>query len=187
MSHSSVSFIRKSKDYVYGSVRTRQNFQARALGDFHDRVSSAARAWGYKFSSKAMHVYTGENRFILWSYHFGTVFKSIQLSINIYRVCNHHLVLDIHQMIGGLHNLYTFQWAIKSCLPASNIGLRRSRHACRLVVANVTFQYPAAPLRILQFLSMCYDNVPLFGGGLPLDVLGILEAAGHNVVMGLWG
>ena len=98
------------------SVRTRQNFQARALGDFHDRVSSAARAWGNTFSSEAMHVYTGENRFSLWSYHIGTVFKSIQLSINIYRVCNHHLLLDIHQMTGGIHNLYTFQWAIKSCL-----------------------------------------------------------------------
>ena len=59
--------------------------------------------------------------------------------------------------------------------------------ACHLVVANVTFQYPAAPLRILQFLSMCYDNVPLFGGGLPLDVLSTLQAAGHNVEMGLWG
>ena len=45
------------------SVRTRQNFQARALGDFHDRVLSAARAWGHKFSSEAMHVYMGENRF----------------------------------------------------------------------------------------------------------------------------
>ena len=71
--------------------------------------------------------------------------------------------------------------------PTSNIGLRTSRHACRLVVANVTFQYPASPLRILQFLFMCNDNVPLFGGGLPLDVLNILEAAGHNFVMGLWG
>ena len=38
--------------------------------------------------------------------------------------------------------------------PTSNIGLRTSRHACRLVVANVTFQYPAAPLRILQFLCV---------------------------------
>ena len=71
--------------------------------------------------------------------------------------------------------------------PTSNIGLRTSRHACCLVVANVTFQYPASPLRILPFLFMCNDNVPLFGGGLPLDVLNILEAAGHNVVMGLWG
>ena len=35
--------------YVEDSVHTRQNFQARALGDFHDRVSSAARAWGHKF------------------------------------------------------------------------------------------------------------------------------------------
>ena len=112
-----VCFSTVSDFYVICSVRTRQNFQARALGDFHDPVSSAARAWGHKLSSEAMHVYTGENRFSLWSYHFGTVFKSIQLSINIYRVCNHHLVLDIHQMmIGGLHNLYTFQWAIKSCL-----------------------------------------------------------------------
>ena len=71
--------------------------------------------------------------------------------------------------------------------PTSNIGLRTWRHACCLVVANVTFQYPAAPLQILQFLSMCNDNVSLFRGGFPLDVLSILEAAGHNVVMGLWG
>ena len=98
------------------SVRTRQNFQARALGTFHGRVSSAARAWGHKFSSEAMHVYMGENRFSLWSYHIGTVFKSIQLSFDIYRVSNRHLVHDIHQMIGGLHNLYKFQWAITSCL-----------------------------------------------------------------------
>ena len=87
------------------SVRTRQNFQARALGDFHRRVSSAAWAWGHKFSSEAMQVYMGENRFTLWSYHIGTVFKSIQLSFDIYRVSNHHLVHDIHQMVGGLHNL----------------------------------------------------------------------------------
>ena len=111
------SLGRKSIYYtIITSVRTRQNFQAWALGDFHDRVSSAAQAWGHKFSSEAKHVYMGENRFSLWSYHIGTVFKSIQLSINIYRVFNHHLVLDIHQMISGLHNLYTFQWAIKSCL-----------------------------------------------------------------------
>ena len=95
------------------SARTRQNFQAQALGDFHDRVSSAARAWGHKFSSEAMHVYMGENSFSLWSYH---VFNSIQLSFDIYRVSNHHLIHDIHQMIGGLHNLYKFQWAITSCL-----------------------------------------------------------------------
>ena len=94
------------------SVRT---FQARALGAFHGRVSSTARAWGHKFSSEAMHVYMGENRFSLWSYHIGTVFKSIQPSFDIYRVSNHHLVHDIHQMIGGLHNLYKFQWAITSC------------------------------------------------------------------------
>ena len=98
------------------SGRTRQNFQARALGAFHGRVSSAARAWGHKFSSEAMHVYMGENRFSLWSYHIGTVFKSIQLSFYIYRVSNHHLVYDIHQMISELHNLYKFQWAITSCL-----------------------------------------------------------------------
>ena len=168
------------------SVRTKQNFQARVLGDFHDRVSSAARAWGHKFSSEALHVYMGENRFSLWSCPIGTVFKSIQLSFDIYRVSNHHLVHDIHQMVGGLHNLYTFQWS-HLAFPTSNIGLRTSRHVCRLVVANVTFQYPAVPLRILQFLSMCNDNVPLFGGGLPQHVLSILEAAGHSVVMGLWG
>ena len=86
------------------------------------------------------------------------------------------------------YTIYTyFNEPSNLAFPTSNIGLRISRHACRLVVANVTFQYPAAPLRILQFLSMCYDYVPLFGGGLPLDVLSILEAAGHNVVMGLWG
>ena len=86
------------------------------------------------------------------------------------------------------YTIYThFNEPSNLAFPTSNIGLRTSRHACRLVVANVTFQYPAAPLRILQFLSMCYDHVPLFGGGLPLDVLSILEAAGHNVVMGLWG
>ena len=148
------------------SVRTRQNFEARALGDFHDRVSSAARAWGHEFSSEAMHVYMGENRFSLWSYHIDTVFKSIQLSCDICRVSNHHLVHDIHQMVGGLHNLYTnFNDPSHLAFPTSNIGLRTSRHACRLVVANVTFRYPAAPLRILQFLSMCNDNVPLFGGG----------------------
>ena len=101
---------------ILRSVRTRQNFQARALGAFHGRVSSTARAWGHKFSSEAMHVYMGENRFSLWSYHIGTVFKSIQPSFDIYWVSNHHLVLDIHQMIGGLHNLYKFQWAITSCL-----------------------------------------------------------------------
>ena len=98
------------------SVRTRQNFQARALGDFHDRVSSAARAWGHKFSSKAMHVYMGENRFSLWSYHIGTVFKRSQLSFDIYKVSNHHLIHDIHQMTSGLPNLYKFQWAITSSL-----------------------------------------------------------------------
>ena len=103
-------------DMVVISVRNRQKFQARALGDFHDRVSSAARAWGHKFPSEAMHVYMGENMFSLWHYHSGTVFKSIQLSFDIYRVSNHHLVHDIHQMIGGLHNLYKFQWAITSCL-----------------------------------------------------------------------
>ena len=172
----------------FTSVRTRQNFQARALGDFHDRVLSATRAWGHKFSSEAMHVYMGENRFSLWSYHIGTVFKRSQLSFDIYKVSNHHLIHDIHQMTSGLPNLYKFQWAITSSL--SYVGILAWEHqdsACRLVVANVTFQYPAAPLRILQFLSMCNDNVPLFGGGLPLDVLSILQAAGHNVVMGLWG
>ena len=98
------------------SVRTRQNFQARALGEFHDRVSSAARAWGHEFSSEAMHVYMGKIRFSLWSYHIDTVFKSIQLSCDICWVSNHHLVHDIHQMVGGLHNLYKFQWPIISCL-----------------------------------------------------------------------
>ena len=107
--------VQERRNSIANSVRTR-NFQARALGDFHDRVSRAARAWGHKFSSEAMRVYMGENRFSLWSYHIGTVFKSIQLSFDIYRVSNHHLVHDIHQMVGGLHNLYKFQWSITSCL-----------------------------------------------------------------------
>ena len=88
---------------IMSSVRTRQNFQARALGDFHDRVLSAARAWG-------------ENRFSLWSYHIGTVFKRSQLSFDIYKVSNHHFIHDIHQMTSGLPNLYKFQWAITSSL-----------------------------------------------------------------------
>ena len=61
-------------------------------------------------------VYMHENRFSLWSSHIGTVFKSIQLSFDIYRVSHHHLVLDIHQMISGLHHKYKFQWAVTSCL-----------------------------------------------------------------------
>ena len=93
------------------------------------------------------------------------------------------------------YTIYTnFNEPSHLAFPTSNIGLRTSTHACRLVVPNVTFQYPAAPLRILQFLSVCNDNVPLLGGvgvggggGLPQDVLNILEAAGHNIVMGLWG
>ena len=81
------------------------------------------------------------------------------------------------------YTIYTnFNETSHLAFSTSNIGLRTSRHACRLVVANVTFQYPASPLRILQFLFMCNDNVPRFGGGLPLDVFSILEAAGHNVV-----
>ena len=101
---------------IMSSVRTRQNFQARALGNFHDWVLSAARAWGHKFSSEAMHVYMGENRFSLWSYHIGTVFKRSQLSFDIYKVSNHHFIHDIHQMTSGLPNLYKFQWAITSSL-----------------------------------------------------------------------
>ena len=92
------------------SVLTRQNFQAWALGDFHDQ------AWGQKFSSGAMHIYMGENLFSIWSYNIGDAFKSIQLSFDIYRVSYHHLVHDIHQIICGLHNLCKFQWAITSCL-----------------------------------------------------------------------
>ena len=123
----------------------------------------------------------GENRFSLLSYHIGNVFSSIQLSFDIYRVSNRH---DIHQMIGGLHNLYKFQWAITSCLSyyTSNIGLRTPRHACHLVFANMTFQYLQLPSEILQFPSICNGNVLLFtvfGGGLPLDVLSILQAACH--------
>ena len=171
------------------SVRTRQNFQARALGDFHDRVLSTARAWGHKFSSEAMHVYMGENRFSLWSYHIGTVFKRSQLSFDIYKVSNHHF---IHSWYPS-NDQWTTQFIQISMSHHIFLVLRRilaweqQDSACRLVVANVTFQYPAAPLQILQFLSMCNDNVPLFRGGLPLDVLSILQAAGHNVVMGLWG
>ena len=169
------------------SVRTRQNFQARALGDFHDRVLSAARAWGHKFSSEAMHVYMGENRFSLWSYHIGTVFKRSQLSFDIYKVSNHlHLWYPSNDQwttqfiqISMSHHIFPVLRRI--------LAWEQQDSACRLVVANVTFQYPASPLQILQFLSMCNDNVPLFRGGLPLDVLSILQAAGHNVVMGLWG
>ena len=165
---------------IMSSVRTRQNFQARALGDFHDRVLSAARAWGHKFSSEAMHVYMGENRFSLWSYHIGTVFKRRQLSFDIYKVSNHHFIHDIQFIqISMSHHIFPVLRRI--------LAWDQQDSACRLVVANVTFQYPAAPLRILQFLSMYNDNVPLFRGGLPLDVLSILQAAGHNVVMGLWG
>ena len=112
----------------YISVRTRQNFQARALGNFHDRVSSAARAWGHKFSSEAMHVYMGENRFSLWSYHIGTVFKCSQLSFDIYKVSNHHLIHDIHQMTSGLPNLYKFQWAITSSLSYVEYWPRCTQH-----------------------------------------------------------
>ena len=109
-------------EYFHGySVWTRQNFQAGALGDFHDRVSSVAQAWGHKFSSEAMHVYVGEHRFSFWSNHIGTVFKSFQLSFDIYRVSKHHKVHNIYQMIGGLHNLYIIQWAITSCLSLRQI------------------------------------------------------------------
>ena len=62
------------------------------------------------------HVYMGENRFSLWSYHIGTVFKRRQLSFDIYKVSNHHFIHDIHQMTSGLPNLYKFQWAITSSL-----------------------------------------------------------------------
>ena len=161
-------------------------FRLERTAIFMTRVLSAARAWGHKFSSEAMHVYMGENKFSLWSYHIGTVFKRSQLSLDIYKVSNHHIIHDIHQMTSGLPNLYKFQWAITSSLSYVEYWPENIT-SCRLVVANVTFQYPAAPLRILQFLSMCNDNVPLFRGGLPLDVLSILQAAGHNVVMGLWG
>ena len=108
---------------LFSSVQARQNFQARALGDFHDQVSSVARAWSHKFSSEAMHVYMGGSRFSLWIYHFGIVFKIIQLSFDMYRVSNP--VHDIHQMIGGLHNLYKFQWfnePLHLAFPTSNIG-----------------------------------------------------------------
>ena len=81
------------------SVRTPQNYQARALGNFHDQVLIAARTWSQKFSSEAMHVLMGENRFSLSSYHIAGVFKIIQLSIDIYRVSNHHLIHDIHKII----------------------------------------------------------------------------------------
>ena len=174
------------------SVRTQQKFQARLLGNFQDWVSSVAWAWGHKFSSEAMHDYMVENRFFFWSYHAGIAFKSIQQSFDICRVFNHHSVHHIHQRITQEwsvdYTIYTnFNEPSHLAYPTSNIGLRSSRHAFRLVVANVTFQYPAAPFRIIQFLSMCNDNVPLFVGRLPIDVFSILEAAGHNVIIGLWG
>ena len=56
-----------------------------------------ARDWGQKLSSEAMHVYKCENRFSLWSYHIGTVFKSIQLSFDIYKVSNHHQCWKLSQ------------------------------------------------------------------------------------------
>ena len=59
--------------------------------------------------------------------------------------------------------------------PTSNT----SQYTWHLVVANVTsdllFQYPAVPLRILQFSSICNNDVLLFVGGLPLAVLNILQ------------
>ena len=119
----------------------------------------------------------------------GTVFKTIQLSFDIYRVSNHQVLSSWYPS----NNQWTTQFIQISLshhfLPFLHwiLAWEHQDHACRLVVANVTFQYPAAPLQILQSLSMCNDNVPLFGGGLPLDVLSILEAAGHNVVIRLWG
>ena len=68
---------------VTSSVWTQQNFRAHA-----------ARAWDQKISSEAMHVYMGENRPSLWSCHIGDAFKSIELSFDIYKVSNHHLVHD---------------------------------------------------------------------------------------------
>ena len=67
--------------------------------------SSLDRAWGQKFSSEAMHVYIGEK-----------IGSPIEVIILTYWVSNHHLVHNIHQIIGGLHNLCKFQWAITSCL-----------------------------------------------------------------------
>ena len=122
----------------------------------------------------------GEYRFSLWSYCIGGAFKSIQLSFDIYRVSYHHLVHDIHQIIGWLHNLYKFQWTITSCLSYIKYWPQNIKKAWHLVLANVTFQYPAAPLWILQFTSICNDNVPLFGGGLPVDVHSILQAIHCN-------
>ena len=127
----------------------------------------------------------------------GSPFEVIILALYSTKVSSYHLIstvslittwfiISIKWLTG--YTIYTnFNEPSHLAFPTSNNGLRTSRHACRLVVANVTFQYSAAPLQILQFLSMCNENVPLFGGGLPLDVLSILEAAGHNVVMGLWG
>ena len=109
------------------SVRTRQNFQARALGDFHDRVLSAARAWGHKFSSEAMHVSMGENRFSLWSYHIGTVFKRSQLSFDIYKVSNHHSN-PISIKWPADYPIYTnINEPSHLPCPTSNIGLRTTR------------------------------------------------------------
>ena len=166
---------------IMSSVRTRQNFQAPARGDFHDRVLSAARAWGHKFSSEAMHVYMGENRFSLWSYHIGTVFKRSQLSFDIYKVSNHHFIHDIHQMTSAQPNLYKFQWAITSSLSYVEYWPENIK---TVLAALWLLMWHS---NTLQLPSESCSSSPLFRGGLPLDVLSILQAAGHNVVMGLWG
>ena len=142
---------------VGSRVRPRQNFQAHALGDFDDRVSSVARTWGQKIVFEAMHVCMGENTFSLWSYHFGSAYKSIQLPFDICKVSNHHLVHDIQQILGRLHHLHRFQWTITPChsyveyWPLGGLN----------VTSGQLFQYvPAVSLRILQFPSNCNNNVP---------------------------
>ena len=81
--HSTRSYIGLTKDILYLTSASRvlcsawtwQNFQARALSDFHDWVSCAAQTFGQKISSEAMLVYMGENRLSLWSYHIGGAFS----------------------------------------------------------------------------------------------------------------
>ena len=54
-----------------------------------------------------MHVDMGKTRLSLWSYDISRVFKGIQLSFDIYKVFNHHLVNDIKPILCRLHHLYT--------------------------------------------------------------------------------
>ena len=114
---------------VSDNVRTRQNFQARALGDFHDRVLSAARAWGHKFSSEAMHVYMGENRFSLWSYH---IILALYSNVASYHLISTRFLITTSFMISIKwpvdYPIYTnFNEPSHLPCPTSNIGLRTTR------------------------------------------------------------